>query len=215
MYEQQRNSHRLSVSLIISTVLFVLGVALWWSFTLFAVLLIIGSLLVLVQGICGYPFIVSMPDLTLIRFAHPDNDEFYMDEDIPVTVDEDLPLEIPLDVLEGIDPLIQGKLEELDIEYLVDLLDSDPVALSDLTGIPRPMIRTWMADAKAIIEGAQLKDLITLSNARPLDIVRTIQRSLNSGKISFPPDYDLTLERVDYWITAAQDVIARLGLYDR
>ncbi len=217
MYRDNWESRQFFRSLLIASILILVAAYLWWSYTLFAVLLVIGSLFFCVQGCCQGDSLVTGVQMRtrkkMLRLLPPD--EFSEDIDISFDAEEDIPLDIPLDVLEGVDPFILGKLEELDITYLADLIESDPHVLADLTGISLSTIKYWITDAKVMLKCAGLIDLYELSNASPESIMEGFEVCLEHGLIRLPNGYRLTIEKVEHWISAAKDEITRLGLYDR
>ncbi len=138
-------------------------------------------------------------------------DEF--DDDLSDRIDASkIPSGLPVDIIEGMNPRVVGRLHEAGIDRLTDIIDTSPEEIARICEVDFLEAKVWIADASVIVIGGGVDDILSLSKSTPVGLLVKIEQAIESGKIVTPPDYQVTEETTKAWILAARDELVRLGM---
>ena len=222
--------------LLVSLILVVLAVITWWINTVLAMILVVSALFVFVIGACSEPFEqvqaqtyerrrriyrewdtipVDRLDLleeqmreSLKQFSTETEEEGF---EIPVDEVESesigLVHDIPVEVVDGIGRSFGKKLRAADMSALDELAAADSKQVAKICSIENKEAEAWIADAKAIVEGAGVTSILELAMSDPEELLQKVKDALEEGLFEVPEGHDFTIWAARHWIAAANEHI--------
>ena len=133
----------------------------------------------------------------------------------------------PVDSIEGIGPVMAGKLREAGIHTVTDLALASPEALArleipkrkadEIIGMARLMVKGDMSGVEGIDEqAAELLVVVAridskekLAQSNPDELYNTLIEAIKSGKVRVPRGYSLAKEDVARWINSSKAIVDR------
>ncbi len=216
MFSRGRSSNLMIF--IVSIMLGIGALLLWWTNTVIAVLLLMAAT-ILVLGILCNCCTVDMSDrVTRARAGYPRSRGSYarkFDEEmererrrIPGRMDPSLlPHEIPIEVLEGPTPTHIETLMRVGVSTISDLIYFGAESIIDVCDVDIKTAEHWITDSRGIYEVAGLKTLEELAAADPDTLVETILLGMEMENIPIPEQYTISDEKTTYWISIARDLL--------
>ncbi len=226
---------------IVSIVIFVLiGIVLWWYNTVAALLILLlslstGALMLLrfitkaIEQKSGFSGVLYRErEITRRRLSDIENrmrtalengdmkhDNLVEDFNYASLEGEsiaDYDTEIPVEIIDGIQNRIVEYLESIGIEDLDELAVADPDEISKVCRVSSQIVEEWILDAKAIFVGAHISSIITLSMEDAKKMQSRILKSVQSGTLKMPVDYEITLPKVLRWINRANKIVSTVDV---
>jgi hypothetical protein len=136
----------------------------------------------------------------------------------------------PVEAIEGIGPVIGGKLRTIGINNVSDLAVAAPEDLAKLD-LPRKKAAEFISMAKLMVksniagvEGVdeQVAELLVvagkidskekLAQTNPEELANALSEAINSGKVKVPKSYRPTVEDSKRWVTSARTIVDRTRL---
>ncbi len=236
MSEEPPNPSVKRLPLVVSLVLVVGAVVSWWINTVLAMILVVTALFVLVVGAFTghleqvqaqtyerrrrvYQEWGSIPverlDLleeqmreSLRQFSTETHEEGF---EIPVDDVENesagLVHDIPVEVVDGIGRIFGERLRAADIGALDELAAADSTLISEICSVQKAEAEAWIADAKAIVEGAGVTSILELAMSDPEELLQKVERALEEGLFEIPDGHEITIWAARHWIAAANEHI--------
>jgi hypothetical protein len=136
----------------------------------------------------------------------------------------------PVEAIEGIGPVIGGKLRTIGINNVSDLAVAAPEDLSKLDlsrkkaaefiSMAKLMVKSNIAGVEGVDE--QVAELLvvagkidskeTLAQTNPEELANILSEAINSGKVKVPKSYRPTVEDSKRWVTSARTLVDRTRL---
>ncbi|MHA2362002.1 MAG: helix-hairpin-helix domain-containing protein, partial [Candidatus Thorarchaeota archaeon] len=110
---------------------------------------------------------------------------------------------LPTGIIDGIGRNTSNLLTNSGVNVLEDLAEITSSHLMKMCDTDLETAERWIAEAKAIIFGAEIKSIMDLSVAHDEEIYQRVSDAVEKGIISFPDDYEFTLWVVKRWIESA------------
>ena len=225
-------------SVLISLMLIVTSVLLWWDYTLVSVILLVIAIFVIVTSCCAEielditekhdEFSKYKKYTQIIKSQKLNEDE--IDEIFKMQFDEavrrlegiapsgkgprEILIDLPFEILEGISIRMSGRVSKIGVEFLKDILNVEENQLANICEVDLNTVQSWICDAKSIIIGAGIKHVAQLATCDPFSMKEDIETAFEIGEIVPPSEYKITIEKIKYWISAARDEIARTKIVE-
>jgi len=217
--------------LVVSLILVVAAVITWWINTVLAMILVVSALFVLVLGACTGPLgqvqvqtyerrrrmyrewdSVPVEKLDLLEEQMRESLRQFSteteDEGFEIPVDEvegesaGLVHDIPVEVVDGIGRSFAKKLRAADIAALDELAAADSTQIAEICSVEKKEAKAWIADAKAIVEGAGVTSILELAMSDPEELLQKVEQALEEGLFEVPKGHDFTVWAARHWIAA-------------
>jgi hypothetical protein len=208
----------------------------WWINTVLAMILVVLALFVFILGACTGPLEqvqvqtyerqrrmyrewdsvpVERLDLleeqmreSLKQFSTESEDEGF---EIPVDEVEGqstgLVHDIPVEVVDGIGRSFGKRLRSADIAALDGLAAADPTKVAEICSVEEKEAMAWVADAKAIVEGAGVTSILELAMSDPEELLQKVEQALEEDLFEIPKGHEFTIWAARHWIAAANEHI--------
>jgi hypothetical protein len=222
--------------LVVSLILIVLAVVSWWLNTVLAMILVVSAMFVFVVGACTGPLEqaqvqtyerqrriyrewdsipVERLDLleeqmreSLRQFStEPEEEGFEIPVDEVESESTGLVHDIPVEVVDGIGRSFGKKLRAGDISALDELAAADATNVAKICSVEKKEAEAWIADAKAIVEGAGVTSILELAMSDPEELLQKVEQALEEGLFAIPKGHDFTIWAARHWIAAANEHI--------
>ncbi|UCH05034.1 MAG: hypothetical protein JSW05_02425 [Candidatus Thorarchaeota archaeon] len=222
--------------LVVSLILVVVAVVSWWINTVLAMILIVSALFVFVVGACTGPLeqvqvqtyerrrriyrewdSIPVEKLDLLEEQMRESLKQFSteteDEGFEIPVDEvgsetvGLVHDIPVEVVDGIGKSFGKKLRAAEISALDELAAADAALIAKVCSIKKKEAKAWIADAKAIVEGAGVTSILELAMSDPEELLQKVENALEEGLFEVPKGHDFTMWAARHWIAAANEHI--------
>lgn len=222
--------------LVVSLILVVVAVLSWWINTVLAMILVVSALFVLVIGVCTGPLeqvqvqtyerrrrmyrewdSIPVERLDLLEEQMRDSLRQFSteteEEGFEIPVDEvesestGLVHDIPVEVVDGIGRSFGKKLRAADIASLDELAAADAAQIAKICSVEKKEAEAWIADAKAIVEGAGVTSILELAMSDPEELLLKVEQALEEGLFEVPKGHDFTIWATRHWIAAANEHI--------
>jgi len=217
--------------LIISALLIVVAVALWWTLTVVSVLLITLAVVLIIPALCSGLLIPqdtvratrtkkdksSGIDIERILrfetgiFEAREKKQKAPEPDRSITTHEflsEFDLRIPLDVLDGMDEKTKKRMKKSRIEDVSNLAEADAKQVSTRSDLEMKWCQILIADAKGIVKGAGLSSIFDLAMADADEVLTKVTRAVNSKVFDVPDNHNFTLTKILGWIDRANNIIS-------
>ncbi|MFQ5832727.1 MAG: helix-hairpin-helix domain-containing protein [Candidatus Thorarchaeota archaeon] len=223
--------------IVASLLLTILAVITWWINTVLAMVLVFSALFAFVYGVCTLPFqeVQAQTRVVRRRRMHREWDRIPLErldlleeqmreslkqfeveaeeEGFAIPVDDvesesaGLVHDIPVEVVDGIGRTFGRKLREADVSSLDDLAASDAAKIAKICSVGRPEAEAWVADAKAIVQGAGVTSILELAMSDPEELIQKVEQAVEDGFIEVPKGHEFTIWAARHWIAAANEHI--------
>ncbi len=215
----------------------ILAVITWWINTVLAMVLVFSSLFAFVYGVCTLPLQevqvqtravrrrriygewdrIPVERLDLLeeqmRESLKQFDVETEEEGFSIPVDEvegesaGLVHDIPVEVVDGIGRTFGRKLREAAVSSLDDLAAADAAEIAKICSVGIKEARPWVADAKAIVQGAGVTSILELAMSDAEELLQKVEQAVEDGFIEVPRGHEFTIWAARHWIAAANEHI--------
>ncbi|UCH03392.1 MAG: DUF4332 domain-containing protein [Candidatus Thorarchaeota archaeon] len=125
--------------------------------------------------------------------------------------------ELPIETIEGIGEVYGGDLRGAGIDSVEDLIGTPAGRVAEVADVSERTAHGWIAmarfawldgiseeDAEAIVFATGIENVNALASADAGDILRKIQKAVESEDVRVPAGYEFTIDKVKSWIQSAK-----------
>ncbi len=147
-----------------------------------------------------------------------EQEETHEEEHVPeVEVPEAPVSNLPIETIEGIGPSYGAMLRKVGIGTVADLMKASPEKVKEACGVTTRKAERWIAmsqfawldsvseeDAEAIVFATGMRDLKSLANSNPEELLEAILKGVMDGTVEVPEGYVFNIQKVREWIDEAE-----------
>lgn len=145
---------------------------------------------------------------------------------IPQTI-QPITIKRPVEIIEGIGPVLGGRLREIGIDTVSDLALASPQELvklkipvkkaNEFISMAKLMVKSNIAGvegvdeqvAELLVVGAKIDSKDKLAEANPEELTNTLSNAIKTGKVKVPKSFHLTVDDSKKWVDSAKKLIGK------